>query len=143
MDNTDAAIKTLTELRELGTRLVLDDFGTGYSSLSYLQRFAFDKLKVDRSFVQRLASDSGSRAIIMAIIALSRSLDLEVTAEGVETEEQFRLLGATGCQEFQGYLIGRPMPHDEVENFLRNSSPSSPGQPRPRLLDLADATMLA
>ncbi|TLU72631.1 putative bifunctional diguanylate cyclase/phosphodiesterase [Lichenicoccus roseus] len=143
MDNTDAAIKTLTELRELGTRLVLDDFGTGYSSLSYLQRFAFDKLKVDRSFVQRLASDSGSRAIIMAIIALSRSLDLEVTAEGVETEEQFRLLGATGCQEFQGYLIGRPMPHDEVENFLRNSSPLSPGQPRPRLLDLADATMLA
>ena len=122
MENTDAAIRNLSELRELGTRLVLDDFGTGYSSLSYLQRFPFDKLKVDRSFVQRLATDSGSYAIIKAIIAMSRSLNLEVTAEGVETEEQFRLLGDTGCQEFQGYLLGRPMPQGEVERFLRNAA---------------------
>ncbi len=118
MDNTESALRTLNELRELGARLVLDDFGTGYSSLSYLQRFPFDKLKVDRSFINRLVSDSGSRAIIEAIIAMSKSLDLEVTAEGVETAEQFNLLGAKGCDEFQGYLLGRPMPQEAVEAFL-------------------------
>ena len=118
MDNTEGAIRTLNELRDLGARLVLDDFGTGYSSLSYLQRFPFDKLKVDRSFVNRLVSDSGSRAIIEAIIAMSQGLGLEVTAEGVETAEQFNLLGAKGCHEFQGYLLGRPMPQEKVETFL-------------------------
>jgi diguanylate cyclase len=120
IDNTDSAIRTLNELRDMGTRLVLDDFGTGYSSLSYLQRFPFDKLKVDRSFVQRLESDAGSRAIVKAIIAMSRSLNLEVTAEGVETIEQFQLLCDQGCHELQGFLLGRPMPREAVDQFLRD-----------------------
>ncbi|MGI4746352.1 MAG: putative bifunctional diguanylate cyclase/phosphodiesterase [Janthinobacterium lividum] len=119
MDNTDGAIHVLTELRDLGVRLVLDDFGTGYSSLSYLQRFPFDKLKVDRSFVQRMEADEGSRAIVSAIIAMSRSLNLEVTAEGVETIEQFDLLCARGCHELQGFLLGHPIPQKTVEHFIR------------------------
>ena len=120
MDNTEGAIRTLNELRGIGARLVLDDFGTGYSSLSYLQRFPFDKLKVDRSFVQRLEADDGSRAIIKAIIAMSRSLNLEVTAEGVETIEQFELLCAQGCHELQGFLLGRPMPHEAIAQFVQD-----------------------
>ena len=121
MDNIESAIRMLKELREVGVRLVLDDFGTGYSSLSYLQRFPFDKLKVDRSFVQRLAADDGSRAIIKAIIAMSRSLNLEVTAEGVETIEQFELLCAHGCHELQGFLLGHPMPQEAVDRFVRDN----------------------
>ncbi len=120
MDNTEGAVRTLSELRGIGARLVLDDFGTGYSSLSYLQRFPFDKLKVDRSFVQRMEADDGSRAIVKAIIAMSRSLNLEVTAEGVETEEQFNLLCAQGCHELQGFLLGRPMPQEAVGQFVHD-----------------------
>jgi diguanylate cyclase (GGDEF)-like protein/PAS domain S-box-containing protein len=120
IDNTEGAIGTLNELRAMGTRLVLDDFGTGYSSLSYLQRLPFDKLKVDRSFVQRIETDEGSRAIVQAIIAISSSLNLEVTAEGVETIEQFDLLRAQGCHEMQGYLLGRPMPKGDVDLLLRS-----------------------
>ncbi len=121
MDNIESAIRMLNELREVGVRLVLDDFGTGYSSLSYLQRFPFDKLKVDRSFVQRLEADEGSRAIIKAIIAMSRSLNLEVTAEGVETIEQFELLCAQGCHELQGFLLGHPMPREAIDRFVRDN----------------------
>ena len=113
----------------MGTRLVLDDFGTGYSSLSYLQRLPFDKLKVDRSFVQRMETDAGSRAIVQAIIAMSSSLNLEVTAEGVETIEQFDLLCALGCHEMQGYLLGRPMPKDDVDRLLRSYHPITPADP--------------
>jgi diguanylate cyclase (GGDEF)-like protein/PAS domain S-box-containing protein len=126
IDNTEGAIRTLNELREMGTRLVLDDFGTGYSSLSYLQRLPFDKLKVDRSFVQRMETDAGSRAIVKAIIAMSSSLNLEVTAEGVETIEQFDLLCSQGCHEMQGYLLGRPMPKDDVDRLLRSYYPVMP-----------------
>jgi EAL domain-containing protein (putative c-di-GMP-specific phosphodiesterase class I) len=126
IENTDGAIRTLNELRGMGTRLVLDDFGTGYSSLSYLQRLPFDKLKVDRSFVQRMETDAGSRAIVKAIIAMSSSLNLEVTAEGVETVEQLQLLCALGCHELQGFLLGRPMPFEEVERFLRDYRPAKP-----------------
>ncbi len=122
IDNAEAALTILKDLRELGVRLVLDDFGTGYSSLSYLHRFPFDKLKVDRSFVQRLEEDSHSRAIVNAIISMSRSLDLEVTAEGVETIEQFEMLCEQGCDELQGFLLGRPMPQDSIEGFLQDRS---------------------
>jgi diguanylate cyclase len=120
IDNAEGAISTLNELRAMGIRLVLDDFGTGYSSLSYLQRLPFDKLKVDRSFVQRIETDEGSRAIVQAIIAMSSSLNLEVTAEGVETIEQFDLLRAQGCHEMQGYLLGRPMPKGDVDLLLHS-----------------------
>jgi diguanylate cyclase (GGDEF)-like protein/PAS domain S-box-containing protein len=118
MDNADSALAILNGLRSLGVRLVLDDFGTGYSSLSYLHRFPFDKLKVDRSFVQRLEATDSSRAIVSAIISMSRNLNLEVTAEGVETAGQFDLLCAQGCHELQGFLLGRPMPQTAVDTFL-------------------------
>ena len=129
MDKTDSALHTLLELREMGVRLVLDDFGTGYSSLSYLHRFPFDKLKVDRSFVQRLERDGNSRAIVNAIIAMGRSLNLEITAEGVETVEQLDMLCAHGCNELQGFLLGRPMPQDAVAGFLRDRLYNDAGAP--------------
>lgn len=118
IDDIDGAKVVLNALRGLGTRLVLDDFGTGYSSLSYLQFFAFDKLKIDRSFVQRLGTDEGSRAIVSAIIAMSRSLGMAVTAEGVETEQQFRMLCLKGCDEMQGFLLGTPMDMDSIDGLL-------------------------
>ncbi|NPD68165.1 EAL domain-containing protein [Lichenicola cladoniae] len=131
MENTEGAIRALTELRDIGVRLVLDDFGTGYSSLSYLQLFPFDKLKVDRSFVQRMEADEGSRAIVSAIIAMCRSLNLQVTAEGVETIEQFDLLCARGCHELQGFLLGHPIPQKNVEHFIRRYLLAQVGPPVP------------
>lgn len=118
MDNTEHALATLVALRALGTRLVLDDFGTGYSSLSYLHRFPIDKLKVDRSFVQRIEGDESSRAIVNAIISMSRNLNLQVTAEGVETVPQLTMLREQGCHELQGFLLGRPIPRAAVLGFI-------------------------
>jgi EAL domain-containing protein (putative c-di-GMP-specific phosphodiesterase class I) len=93
---------------------VLDDFGTGYSSLSYLQKFPFDKLKIDRSFVSELSSRDDSAAIVCAVNGLGKTLNITTTAEGIETEEQFQLLRATGVDQMQGYLFGRPLPKAEV-----------------------------
>ena len=118
MENTPSTLRTLNDLRELGIRLVLDDFGTGYASLSYLQQFQFDKLKVDQSFVKRLETGAGSRAIVSAIIRISRELNIEVTAEGVETAAQHDLLRDQGCHELQGYLLGRPMPFQATREFM-------------------------
>lgn len=119
IDNVERTVAVLNALREVGIRIVLDDFGTGYSSLSYLHRFSFDKLKIDRSFVQRLEGDQNSRAIVNAIISMSRNLNLDVTAEGVETVEQFELLRDKGCHEFQGFLLGRPMAEERIEPFIQ------------------------
>lgn len=110
IDDADQALQALLALKGLGLRVVLDDFGTGYSSLSYLQRFPFDKIKIDRSFITDLTQSSGSHAIVSAILALSGTLGLQVTAEGVETEDQLALLRAAGCDQIQGFLLGRPMP---------------------------------
>ncbi|MDT1893335.1 EAL domain-containing protein, partial [Acinetobacter baumannii] len=95
-------------LKKLGVRISLDDFGTGYSSLSYLRSFPFDKIKIDKSFVQEIGESREAMAIIRAITGLSSSLLIETTAEGVETEEQLRRLMEEGCSHFQGYLFGRP-----------------------------------
>lgn len=109
------AIKTaLAKLRELGVRLSLDDFGTGYSSLSYLRRLAFDKIKIDQSFVRDLPHEQSGAAIVRAIIDLATSLKMTVIAEGVETEAQRRCLLSLGCHELQGYLFSRPVPADEA-----------------------------
>jgi len=108
LDNSDGNIRTLKALKNLGVRISLDDFGTGYSSLSYLRSFPFDKIKIDKSFVQEIGQSREAMAIIRAITGLSSSLLIETTAEGVETEEQFRQLMAEGCSHFQGYLFGRP-----------------------------------
>ncbi len=110
IEDADQALQALLALKAVGLRVVLDDFGTGYSSLSYLRRFPFDKIKIDRSFITDLTRDNGSHAIVSAILAMSGKLGLEVTAEGVETEGQLALLRAAGCDQIQGFLLGRPMP---------------------------------
>ena len=116
------ALRILQTLHDLGVGLALDDFGTGYSSLSYLQRFNFDRVKIDKSFVQAQQTDKRARAILNAVLALSHSLDLVVIAEGVETAAQYVSLREQGCGEVQGFLLGRPMPAGEVEEFIRTTS---------------------
>ena len=108
LDDSDANLGTLRALKALGVAISLDDFGTGYSSLSYLRSFPFDKIKIDKSFVQDIGSSREALAIIRAITGLSNSLLIHTTAEGVETEEQFLRLQEEGCSHFQGYLFGRP-----------------------------------
>ncbi len=110
LDNNQANISILQRLKALGVRIALDDFGTGYSSLSYLRAFAFDKIKIDKSFVHDMGDSNEAIAIIRAITGMGRSLQMQVTAEGVESDEQFMRLKAEGCSHFQGYLFGRPQP---------------------------------
>ena len=118
IDDTTRALSMLKALKDAGIRISLDDFGTGYSSLSYLQSFPFDKIKIDRSFIGKMPTNEDSRAIVRAIIALARSLRITVTAEGVETEEQLRLLRSEACNQVQGYLLGRPAPAGDVSAQL-------------------------
>ncbi len=109
ISNTARALHVLRGLKALGVRVTLDDFGTGYSSLSYLRRFPFDAIKIDRSFIQGLGVDRESGMIVHSILALCRSLDLRVTAEGVETADQLAILESYGCERVQGYLLGHPV----------------------------------
>jgi diguanylate cyclase (GGDEF)-like protein len=120
-DDNRSALETLDELKQMGIRIALDDFGTGYSSLSYLRRFAFDKIKIDKSFVQGQATERGVRVILEAILDMCRNLGLAVVAEGVETQQQLELLRDNGCHELQGYMLGRPMPADGIAAALRRS----------------------
>ena len=108
LDGDEAVDRTLREIKALGVRIALDDFGTGYSNLGYLCRFPFDRLKIDRSFVRRLETDAESRAVVGGIISLAHTLRLRVTAEGVETEGQKAALRDLGCDQLQGFLLGRP-----------------------------------
>jgi EAL domain-containing protein (putative c-di-GMP-specific phosphodiesterase class I) len=112
------AMGVLRRLKALGVRIALDDFGTGYSSLSYLQRFPFDKVKIDKSFVQSLTDSANARAIVGAILAMCRQLGLQVTAEGIETSEQLAQLRAQDCDQIQGFLLGRPIPWQDVKGFI-------------------------
>jgi diguanylate cyclase (GGDEF)-like protein len=122
LQNTEATLETLHELRAQGVRISLDDFGTGYSSLSYLRSFPFDKIKIDRSFVQELASRDDSMAIVRAVAGLGHSLGIVTTAEGVETREQLDLLRREGCTQAQGYLFSRPRPAAEVESMMSGAT---------------------
>lgn len=112
LDDTLGNIRTLQSLKTLGVQIALDDFGTGYSSLSYLRSFPFDKIKIDKSFINDMADSREALAIIRAITGMSRSLDIQITAEGVENSEQFAKLREEGCTLFQGYLFGRPQPSE-------------------------------
>src|SRR5207237_10128355 len=110
IENVARAALMLKGLKTLGIRIALDDFGTGYSSLSYLQSFPLDRIKIDRSFIASLGRTDRSLAIVRAVIGLAHGLGLPVLAEGVETNDQLRTLIREGCDEMQGYLIGRPRP---------------------------------
>jgi diguanylate cyclase (GGDEF)-like protein len=121
LQDSDATLATLHKLREFGVRISMDDFGTGYSSLSYLRSFPFDRIKIDRSFIQELATRKDSMAIVRAVTGLGKSLGIQTTAEGVETSEQLALLRSEGCTEVQGYLFSPPRPAAEVEGLLSKS----------------------
>ena len=118
MEDPDAALATMAELRDLGVRLVLDDFGTGYSSLAYVQRFPIAMLKIDRSFIADLGDGSPGGAIVAAVANMARGLGVDVVAEGVETEGQAAALRELGCEYAQGYLYGRPVPAAEASVLL-------------------------
>ncbi|MFK7792019.1 MAG: putative bifunctional diguanylate cyclase/phosphodiesterase [Devosiaceae bacterium] len=116
MSDDQRTLNALNALRDMGLRLALDDFGTGHASLSYLQRFRFDKIKIDQSFVQRMVDDPISSAVVRAVTSLGLDLGASVVAEGVETQEQADALKREGCKLFQGYLFGRPTPWQKVLN---------------------------
>lgn len=118
LNDNEGNLRTLQELHDLGVGFSLDDFGTGYSSLSYLQRFPFDSLKIDRSFIDQVTSRADRAAIVRAILGLGRSLNMSVIAEGVETQDQLAWLSAEGCPEAQGYLFARPLTCDELSSSI-------------------------
>ena len=118
LDNTSKVLQVLHALKALGVRISMDDFGTGYSSLSYLQKFPFDKIKIDQSFVRGSDDSTDADAIVRAVAALGASLGIMTTAEGVETDEQLARMRAGGCTEVQGYLTGRPLPATETAVLL-------------------------
>ncbi|HUA91867.1 MAG TPA: EAL domain-containing protein [Terracidiphilus sp.] len=114
LKDNDANLAILTQLRAMGVQISLDDFGTGYSSLSYLRSFHFDKLKIDKSFVQDLPDSNSAKAIVRAVTELGKSFGISIVAEGVETEEQLEYLQQLGCDEVQGYLLGAPQPPEKL-----------------------------
>jgi len=120
MHNTFATLATLHKLRALGVQIAMDDFGTGYSSLSYLRSFPFDKIKIDRSFIQDLSNGAEPLAIVHAVAGLAKCLNMVSTAEGVETQQQMETLQTVGCTEMQGYFFSKARPASEiVEQFLK------------------------
>jgi diguanylate cyclase (GGDEF)-like protein len=125
LQDTEATISILNELRAIGVRISMDDFGTGYSSLGYLQKFPFDKIKIDQSFIRELSDKPDSMAIVRAIASLGCSLGIATTAEGVETEAQLEKLRAEGCTEVQGYLFSRPKPANELRALLQQLDAAS------------------
>jgi diguanylate cyclase (GGDEF)-like protein/PAS domain S-box-containing protein len=131
MDHGDLVLSTLSDLRDLGVELHVDDFGTGYSSLTYLQRFRYDSLKIDRSFVQTMTEKVDSSAIVEALITLGGTLGMNVVAEGVETADQVRQLQAMQCPAAQGYWYARPMHQDAVNDFLRIGGNAQSGSGSP------------
>ena len=112
------AVGMLRRLKNIGVRTAMDDFGTGYSSLSYLQSFPFDKIKIDQTFIANIGHSQQAATIIRTVIALGRGLDVPVLAEGVETAEQLKFLTTEGCDEIQGYFIGRPRPIAEYADLV-------------------------
>ena len=123
MTNASATVELLRELKSMGVSLSIDDFGTGYSSLSYLKHFPIDRVKIDRSFVRDIASNPDDAAIAGAIIVMSHSMNLKVTAEGVEHQDQLDILSSHGCDEIQGFLLTPPLTAEELTRFLDRTKP--------------------
>jgi diguanylate cyclase (GGDEF)-like protein/PAS domain S-box-containing protein len=119
MQNAALTVEVLAALRGMGVRIAIDDFGTGHAALAYLKQFPIDALKVDRGFVADIEASQEGRAIITAIISLAHGLGIRVIAEGVETEEQLRFLAASGCDEYQGFLVSPPLPPEELPRLFR------------------------
>jgi len=120
LQNTESVLRQLGELRQMGVAVALDDFGIGYSSLSYLWKFAFDRVKIDRSFINEMERDKKAAAIVNTIVALGRSLELTVTAEGVENEIQATALSAAGCDQVQGFFFGRPLSVEDAAALAKS-----------------------
>ncbi|WP_084396171.1 putative bifunctional diguanylate cyclase/phosphodiesterase [Henriciella aquimarina] len=118
MSDTEFTLDRLNQLKDIGVRIALDDFGTGFSSLNYLRRFPFDKLKIDKSFVEDIDHNDDSRAITQATLELARALNMTCTAEGVETESQKQFLTEIGCDELQGFMISRPQPLEKLSHLF-------------------------
>jgi diguanylate cyclase (GGDEF)-like protein len=125
VDNIKVAQTVTNQLRQAGVRIALDDFGTGYATLSQLLSLKLDRIKIDRSFVDRLGKDKECTAIVRAVLGLANGFELETTAEGVENDEQLALLRADGCLEGQGYLFSKAVPANEVQGLLENHKPNS------------------
>ncbi|MFY9137192.1 putative bifunctional diguanylate cyclase/phosphodiesterase [Zwartia sp.] len=119
LDSTEDVITLMNTLKEIGVKFCLDDFGTGYSSLHYLKRLPIDQLKIDQSFVRDIVTDRSDKVIVRTIVVMAQSLDIRVIAEGVETVEQYQHLLDSGCNEYQGYLFGKPMPIEQFEELLK------------------------
>lgn len=124
--DTNATLAVLRELRSMGVRIAMDDFGTGYSSLGYLRSFPFDKIKIDRCFIQEIATSADCKAIVRAVTGLGVSLGIATTAEGVETSDQLDLIRAEGCDQVQGYFFSRPVPAEAVPALLGRRFAGSP-----------------
>ncbi|MBI5321435.1 EAL domain-containing protein [Bradyrhizobium sp.] len=123
LQDREATLAVLHQLRALGIRIAMDDFGTGYSSLTYLQSFPFDKIKIDRSFVKDITENAGSLYIVRAVAALANGMGMAATAEGVETAEQLDKIAAVGCTEMQGFLFSKPLPVAEIERLFLSRFP--------------------
>ncbi|TBW36121.1 EAL domain-containing protein [Siculibacillus lacustris] len=122
LEGSEQTLKMLTQLRQIGARIVMDDFGTGYSSLGYLRAFQFDKIKIDQSFVRDIAGTTGNGAIVQAIAELGRKFGIATTAEGVETQEQLQLVISEGCSEAQGWIFSQPIPASKILALLTMQS---------------------
>jgi EAL domain-containing protein (putative c-di-GMP-specific phosphodiesterase class I) len=118
MQNAENTMYILRELKALGVRISMDDFGTGYSSLNYLKRFPIDTLKLDKGFINDITTDASDAAIVSAVIQMAHSLELHVTAEGVERQEQLEWLRRQKCDTIQGYLFSKPLAADQLEAFI-------------------------
>lgn len=118
LDNIEDTIANMNVLKEVGIKFSMDDFGTGYSSLQYLKRLPLDQIKIDQSFVRDIATDSSDSAIVQTIIAMAKSLNMDIIAEGVETKQQRQIILDNGCTNYQGYLFGKPMPIEQFDTLL-------------------------
>ena len=123
MQNTEATLAALHQLRALGVRISMDDFGTGFSALSYLRQFPFDKLKIDRSFISDLSRHDDAMAIVRAVTSMAKSLRMVTTAEGVETVEHLDQIRMLGCSQVQGFFISRPQPVETMVRVLEKFAP--------------------